>query len=195
MFVRSVTFYPGEYRVKLALVAPKELVSTEMPEYFKVDQTNCDTKKVWNLDKLQEFEAKLANKQGVGIAQEWYDAFDPIVRSISLMPPSNAIPADWTTYTNDTNGFEISYPKPYRVLNDEDNLSGYPHGVAHIYAGGQAYDIQIEIWDTKTEYEKAYEGRMSDLTVRESGSKFITLFDNTLKPENKRVIATFRLLP
>lgn len=195
MFVRSVTFYPGEYRVKLSLVAPKEQISAEMPEYFKTDQANCDAKQIWEHDKLQEFEAKLASKQGMGIAQKWYDAFDPIVHSISLMPPSNGVPASWTTYTNDANGFEISYPKPYRVLNDEDNLSGYPHGVAHIYAGGQAYDIQIEVWGTKAEYEKAYEGRLSDLTVKENGDKFITLFDNTKEPENQKIIATFRLLP
>lgn len=195
MFVRTVTFFPGEYRVKLVLAAPKARIFAEMSEYFKIDQANCGPGQVWDLNKVNGFEVKLKDKHGSGVAQEWYDAFEPIVQSISLMPPSNAIPADWTTYKNDSYGFEVSYPKPYRVLDDKENLYGYPHGVALIYAGGQAYDIQIEVWDTKAEYEKAYEGRLSDLTIIESGGKFITLLNNTLEPENKKIIATLKLSP
>lgn len=194
MFVRTVTFYPGEYRVILVLTAPKARVFAEMPEYFKVDQTNCGPEQVWHLDKVNEFEMKLKNKQGVGSAQEWYNAFEPIVNSIVVVPPGNSMSADWTTYKNDVNGFEISYPKPYRVLDDKDNLYGYPHGVALIYAGGQSYDIQIEVWDTKSEYETAYEGRLSDLTIVESHGKFITLLNNTLEPDNKKILASFKLL-
>ncbi len=99
-----------------------------------------------------------------------------------------------STFKNDKYDFEISYPKQFKILNSEDDLSAYPNGVLLLYSGGQAYDVVIEVWDTKAKYESEYASRLSDLTVIESGSKFITLLDNIKTPESKKIIESFKLL-
>lgn len=94
MFVRTLTFYPGEYRVKLSLYGPKEKIMQTMPEYFQVNAQNCGTESVWDLEKIQDFELKLQKGQGVGIVQEWYDMFDSIVKTISTISPPTSISPD-----------------------------------------------------------------------------------------------------
>ncbi|MBP6993696.1 hypothetical protein KBB12_00450 [Candidatus Woesebacteria bacterium] len=82
MFVRTLTFYPGEYRVRLSLYGPKAQIMEEMPEYFKTDELNCGAEKVWELDQIPAFELKLQNGEGMGVAQQWYTLFDSIVKTI-----------------------------------------------------------------------------------------------------------------
>lgn len=209
LLTRSLTFYPGDYRVIISLAGPKEAIIKSMPEFFTTNPTNCGTKQVWNQDKVSSFESTLAQKKGQGVGQDWYDTFDAIVKTITLTTsgntvsvpsnttptPSSTLPPDWSAYKNTKYGFEISYPKTFKTLIDKDSLSGYPNGVALLYTGGQAYDIVIELWNTKAEYESNYSSRVSDLTVVKSGDKFITLLDNTKSPENKKIIDSFKLLP
>lgn len=194
LFTRQLTFFPGEYRVILTLAGPRKTIIADMPEFFTVDKENCGTEKVWNREKMSGFEPMLAKQEGRGMAQEWFDTFDALVKTVTLITPSKSLAPVWSTYKNTSYGFEISYPAPYRVLTDKDALSGYPNGVALLYTGGQAYDIVIEVWNTKAEYESNYSSRMSDVTVKESKGKFITFLDNTQSPENKQIIATIKLL-
>ena len=63
-FSRSLTFYPGEYRVRLGLAGPIEKIQADMPSFFKVDSTNCGEKPVWNLDMIEVFETTLRNQKG-----------------------------------------------------------------------------------------------------------------------------------
>lgn len=119
----------------------------------------------------------------------------PTASSSSATPvPTTAVTSDLSVYKNAKYGFTVAYPKPYKVLDSKDDLSGYPKGVALLYTGGQSYDIVIEVWDTKAEYEANYEARVSDLKVVESKGKFITIFDNTGSPENQKIIESFKLL-
>jgi len=120
--------------------------------------------------------------------------------TVTMKPEETATPtkkpvSTLPMYTNEKYGFTIAYEKPYRAMDDADNLYGYPHGVVLIYAGGQAYDIVVEVWDTKAAYEKEYATRMADVTVHEVKGKFITLLDNTKEAGNKKVIDSFTLLP
>lgn len=199
LLTRKLTFYPSDYRVILTFVGPKDTIVADMPEFFKVDQTNCGSKRVWDNEKTPSFETTLEKKQGKGMAQEWFDTFDAIVKTVILTTPSNTpsvtASADLSVYKNDKYGFEISYPKPYRALEDTDSLSGYPKGVALLYTGGQAYDVVIEVWNTQSEYESNYSSRLSDITVMKSKDKFITLLNNTKVPGNEKIIASLKLLP
>lgn len=204
---RTLTFYPGDYRVIISLAGPEKEIMDSMPEFFMVDPANCGDKKVWNRNNLNNFEKTLANKKGAGMGQEWYDDFDAIVKTVTLTTPSVAaskpsptaqpksIPAGWLTYKNFANGFEISYPTNYQALDNKDALSAYPHGIILLYTGGQAYDVIIETWNTKDQYESIYASRLSDITVLKSNGKFITLLDDTHSPDNKKIIETFKLLP
>ncbi len=194
ILTRSLTFFPGEYRVTILLVGVKNAIMTSMPYFFTVDNANCGTERIWNQDKITTFEPTLAQKKGQGAGQEWYDTFDAIVKTVTLTTPNNTVSSDLSTYKNDQYGFEIFYPKPYRALDDAASLSGYPKGVVLLYTGGQAYDVVIEVWNTQSEYESSYSSRMSDVTVVKSKDKFITLFNNTKEPENEKIIATFKLL-
>ena len=81
--------------------------------------------------------------------------------------------------------FSISYPKTYKALSDKENLYGYPNGIVLLYSGGQAYDVVVEVWNTKEAYQKEYALRMADLTVKQVSEKYITLLDNTKMPGNE----------
>lgn len=84
LLVRKVTFYPGDYRVIITLVGAKEPILASMPEFFTVDEKNCGTQTMWNRDKMALFDTTLSKKQGKGAAQEWYDMFDEILKTVTL---------------------------------------------------------------------------------------------------------------
>ena len=194
IFVRKLVFYPGEYQVILRFSGPKEKMLAAMPSFFRVDSANCGTELVWNQEKIGNFETTLANKQGTGIAQEWYDIFTGVIDTITLVTPTiSTAPVSGSIYKNTKYGFELNYSTPYKVLTDSDNLSGYPKGIALLYTGGQAYDIVIEVWDTEAAYKASYPTRLADVTVLKSGNKFITFFDNTNSSQNKQIIASAKL--
>lgn len=100
---------------------------------------------------------------------------------------------EWQVYTNTEYGFEISYPSSYEVLTDEENLYGWPHAVALLYNGGQAYDIVIEVWDSEEEYREIY-GERQGLFVYEKADQVITVTDHTLEIQNADVVDSFKLL-
>lgn len=190
-FSRSITFYPGEYRVRLDLSGPVDKIQADMPSFFKVDQANCGDDLVWNLDLIDSFESTLKNQKGAGMGQEWHNTFYNILDTLELV---TSAAVSGTTYTNEKYGFELTYDAPYKVLVDKDNLYGYPNGVILIYKGGQAYDIVVEAWDTKAAYEKQYSSQMAKVTVLENKGKFITFFDNTESDGNNKIIESAKTL-
>lgn len=117
----------------------------------------------------------------------------PISLTPTASPTATKVPPGWDTYQNTPYGFEISFPKPYQALTDANSLSGWPDAVVLIYNGGQAYDVVIEHWDTKAEYESKYASQMQNLTVYQVNGKYLTLLDSTDEPLNAQIIATFIL--
>ena len=201
-FARKLKFYPGEHRVMMILNAPENKIIAEMPDFFKIDEANCGSRPMWDTDKRSNFDNLLKNNQGLGVAQEWYNTFNDIVKTIELFEPISVVPSstpaqvldNGLTYTNEVYQFKLNYEAPYRVLTSKDDLYGHPKGIALIYSGGQAYDIVIEAWDSKAAYESEYVGRMSDLTVIESNGKFITFLNNTSSTENQKIIDSVNMM-
>lgn len=198
---RTLTFFPGEYRVIITLAGPQDAIMNSMPEFFTVDEKNCGSNRMWNQENKSSFSDTLKQGKGKGAAQEWYDNFDAIVKTLKLVEPvitpspvpTATISSDLLTYKNFVYGFEISYPKSFKAQTSKEDLYGYPKGILLLYSGGQAYDVIVEVWNTKAEYEKEYAGRLSDLTVFESKGKFITVLDNTKTAETKEIIKNFKL--
>lgn len=145
----------------------------------------------------------LGNRQAVTQSEKAVVTPTPIISPqptvgtpISLTPTATPsaitkVPAGWETYANTQYGFEISFPKPYQALTDANSLYGWPNGVVLIYNGGQSYDVVVEHWNTKAEYESKYASQMQNLTVHKIGNQYITLLDSTNEPLNDQIIATF----
>lgn len=197
-FARKLSFYPGEYQTKITLSGPKAQIIADMPNFFHLDSANCGTALVWDRNKIGEFESVLANHQGNGSGQKWYDTFTAIVNTVQVIPMSTPQPTativSGTKYTNQAYGFELSYHQPYRLLTDKDSLYGYPHGIALLYTGGQAYNIVIEVWDTQAEYEAEYGPRLSDVTVLQNKGKFVTFLNNDNTPETQKIIDSAQIV-
>ena len=100
---------------------------------------------------------------------------------------------DWKLYKNEQYGFQIFHPDSYKVLNDKENLYGWPDAIVLLYNGGQSYDLPIEVWDFKTEYVDKYKDDPR-LTVKEVKGKFITLFNMNTEDEVDEIIDTFTAL-
>jgi len=196
MFVRKLTFYPGDYRVMVTLSGPPAKMMADMPAFFHVDQANCGSQMIWNREIDDNFEAALVEQRGSGLPQEWYDIFNTMMttfQQVTPIPVASPV-VSGTVYKNDTYGFSLIYDKPFKLQTSKDDLYGYPHGVALLYAGGQSYDIIIEAWDTQAAYEKAYGPRTSELVIKKINNKFITLLNNNNTPEAKKIIDSFKQL-
>jgi len=121
----------------------------------------------------------------------------PVIATIAPTPtaiPTNTppvVPSGWQTYTNSQYGFTISFPSDYKALTDKDSLYGWPKAVVLIYAGGQAYDVIVEVWNTEGEYKAAHPGE--NLNVYKIDDKFITVLDQTKNAETESVANSFHL--
>lgn len=195
---RTLKFYPGDYRVMVSLVEPVKVVIASMPEFFTVDKANCGDNPMWDQAKNNSFLPTLAKGQGKGVAQEWYDDFNTIVKSVIISKATAPAPTPPTstslTYKNNVYGFQISYPSNFKALDSKNDLYGYPEGIVLIYSGGQAYDVVVEAWNSQAEYQTKYSSNLSDVTVLKIGEKYITAYDGTHNPENAAIIASFKLL-
>lgn len=100
---------------------------------------------------------------------------------------------DWILYKNEQNGFQIFHPDSYKVLSDKENLYGWPNAIVLLYNGGQSYDLPIEVWDSKAEYEAKYQDA-PNLTIKEVKGKFITFLNMNSEEEVDEIINTFLVL-
>ena len=86
-FSRKLTFFPGAYRVMILVSGPVEAIEEAMPEFFTVDEKNCGQQRMWNREMPEDFLSTVSQGKGKGIAQEWYDAFDGIVKTVAIATP------------------------------------------------------------------------------------------------------------
>jgi hypothetical protein len=113
------------------------------------------------------------------------------VSTVGEVSQKKVVPAGWNSYSNTDYNFSISFPSDYKVLTSKEDLYGWPKAVVLLYAGGQAYDVVIEVWNTEAEYKTAHPGE--NLAVYQVNGKFVTVLDQTKNAETESIVNSFSL--
>jgi len=83
VFERTAYFFHEGNQFIITLSIPKDLMISRFPQYFKIDKTNCGDEYVWDFDKQEEF-YKLARNGELGMASDWLQTFDSIIKTIKF---------------------------------------------------------------------------------------------------------------
>lgn len=86
-FVKNLTFYSGQYSIVLTVTGEKDEIISDMPRFFQTNTPKCGSLTVWKIKEIGQFDKTLLNKQGFGMAQEWYDALSGIANTIQFISP------------------------------------------------------------------------------------------------------------
>ena len=84
-FERKLFFYHNNYMITITLYGPIEEIIFSMPKFFK-NIDGCGVNKIWNLEANNEnqFYKTLKNHNASVSAQNWYDIFDEIVKTVKI---------------------------------------------------------------------------------------------------------------
>ena len=101
--------------------------------------------------------------------------------------------AGWQTYTNTQYEFSIQYPSNYKPA---DTTYGWPHAIV-LFGGpsGQSYYLPIEIWSSQNELnqDNAHKYYLNNITVKQIGNKYISLWNVNHDAVVDQMISTFAL--
>jgi len=119
IFSRALIFYPNDFQVRISLNGDEVQIEKDMPEFFKVDSTNCGEMTMWNRDIRGTFMPTLSEGKGKGAGQLWYDTFDAIIKTITLIPMNpNALPSATITVTPASTNASLGGPTPSCEVSD-----------------------------------------------------------------------------
>ena len=143
IFSRALIFYPNDFQVRISLNGDEVQIEKDMPEFFKVDSTNCGEMTMWNRDIRGTFMPTLSEGKGKGAGQLWYDTFDAIIKTITLIPVNTGVQPTATTAITPTPTMpscEVSDSAFCNVLTDIKNSMA-----AKNYSGVIAYQTITSI--------------------------------------------------
>ncbi|MBX4205680.1 hypothetical protein KW795_00610, partial [Candidatus Microgenomates bacterium] len=103
-----------------------------------------------------------------------YTQKERFLSEIKPQPITIGLANNWEKYVNSEYAFEISYPKEFKRVND----TAWNKALLILYSGGQSYDFVIEVWDSRPEYQNKYGSRLDNITVKQVGNKYLTLYNN-----------------
>lgn len=83
-FERKLVFYHNGYQTIITLYGNKNNIISNNPSYFKTDQANCGSMKIWDSEKRELFYQNLVDESLSGDAQTWFNLFDDIVNTIKI---------------------------------------------------------------------------------------------------------------
>jgi len=103
--------------------------------------------------------------------------------------------ANWKTYTNKQYSFELKHPEEFQELQDE---GGWPNATIIISRPNrQSYDLPIEIWNSKADYETKYNipnyiNNLKAFSIK--NGKYLTLFNTNGDSDVDQILSTFKFL-
>jgi len=110
VFERRLIFYNNNYQIEITLRGDKDKIVESMSQYFKIDNLNCQDDKIWDFDKQNEFYQNLSDGKGSVVAQEWFDSFDEMVKTIEFISPSinvDLIQGKWRSLDDENSVIEF----------------------------------------------------------------------------------------
>jgi hypothetical protein len=113
-FIRTLYFFNDDNQVVISLSGPEDMIVKTMPEYFTTDPANCGEQKIWDFEKQAQFYNDLADNKGSVIAQEWFDSFSKIIKTINFKKSANDIES--STYYGQLQGKWVSVDDPKSVI-------------------------------------------------------------------------------
>ena len=83
-FERKLIFYNNGYQTIITLYNNKDNIISNNPQYFKTDQANCGSMKIWDVEKKEQFYQDLVAESLSEDAQTWFNLFDDIINTINI---------------------------------------------------------------------------------------------------------------
>jgi len=111
VFERKLILYNNDYQIEITLRGDRDKIVESMPQYFKTDSANCEDDKIWDFDKQNEFYQELFQGKGSVVAQEWFDFFDEMVKTIEFISSSinvDLIQGRWTSLDDENSVIEFN---------------------------------------------------------------------------------------
>lgn len=96
-------------------------------------------------------------------------------------------------YENKQIGYSIIYPNNYQVVDD----NSWKNSDLVLYKGGQVYDLVIQVWNTKQEYEEYFEDNPAayeNMVVYKINEKFLTLVNMGEDSEVAEIVKSLKML-
>jgi hypothetical protein len=84
VFERNLAFFVDNYLVNIILIASRDDITPENPDFFRKDEKNCANIKVWDFARQGEFYNNLLENELSGTAQEWFNVFEKIKESLKI---------------------------------------------------------------------------------------------------------------
>ncbi len=167
VFERILVFYNNDQQVQIIVRGDKDEIINSMPEYFKIDETNCQDEKIWDFDKQEQFYEVLSKGKGSAVAQEWFDSFDDIVDTIELN--NENLPVQASDKLSLLQGKWFSVDDENSVIEFKDNLK------IDFYSGEKMFEGIFELNDNNLKVNE--NGEIFEYTINEiSESNLILMF-------------------
>jgi hypothetical protein len=154
-FERKLLFYQNDLRVIVTLKEDKRNIIDNSPEYFTTNEENCQTEKIWDFNKQDQFYQDLVDNKGFFTAQEWFDTFDKIIDTIEIDGTEVS-----QTYSQLIQGVWTSLDDSNSVIEFKDEIK------IDVYLGAEMEKNEFGFYDSLP---------ISDISVKKNNGKYLVV--------------------
>jgi len=154
-FERKLLFYHNDSRVIITLKEDKNNIIDNSSKYFIINEENCQTEKIWDFDKQDQFYQDLVNSEGFFTAQEWFDSFDEIINTIEIEDMEVS-----QTYSQLIQGTWKSLDDANSVIEFKDSVK------TDLYSGVEMDKSEFGFYDSLP---------ISDISIKKNDGKYLVV--------------------